>query len=619
MSSPVHDPENHEEHLRYAPTVRDSNFQKSPGIVEGEFPQDSEPSNPIERLIADLEGSPHLFDTAIANDARQHPSTFPPHIGDKNSENGEQATSEREDLARLRRVLHPEFFNEPRQTPPRQRWRLTLVGVAIAVATIGAAILLVITDKFPGERNKAAQDRIEFIARFSGDTLKYSEDPSSIPRVPTVSTAQRPTGVLSPPGDVPIASAAAQPANAAPPPAGQPTSASQPPTSAAPARVAMVEAPSAPSIRGVTDTEIRFGISAPFSGAAKELGNQMRLGIATAFNVANDGGGIGGRQAKLLVADDGYEPTRTADTMRQLFDKQQVFGFVGNVGTPTAVVALPYALDHHALFFGAFTGADLLRRDPPDRYVFNYRASYAEETDAVVRYLVKMRHLRPEQIAVFAQHDAFGDAGFAGVAKAMRALRGDDSAILRLDYERNTVDVDNAVAGLRAHKTPIKAVVMVAAYRAAAKFIEKTRDLYPTMIYTNVSFVGSTALAGELMLLGPRFANGVIVTQVVPAVDGYSSAILKYRTALAKYFPGEAPDYVSLEGYVDGTLLLEGLKRAGPQPDTEKLVDGLETLRNYDMGLGTLISFSQSEHQGSHKVWGTQLDDHGHYQPIDLQ
>ena len=369
----------------------------------------------------------------------------------------------------------------------------------------------------------------------------------------------------------------------------------------------------------MTESEIRFGISAPFTGAAKELGNQMKLGIQTAFNLANDAGGIDGRQVKLVVADDGYEPSRTAGTMRQLFEKEQVFGFVGNVGTPTAVVALPYALERHALFFGAFTGADLLRRDPPDRYVFNYRASYAEETDAVVRYLVKMRHLRPDQIAVFAQHDAYGDAGFSGVAKAMRALRGDDSAILRLDYERNTVDVDNAVAGLRARKTPIKAVVMVATYRAAAKFIEKTRDLYPSMIYTNVSFVGSTALAGELMLLGPRYASGVIVTQVVPAVDSYASAILKYRTALAKYFPGEAPDYVSLEGYVDGNLLLEGLKRAGQRPDTEKLVDGLETLRNIDLGLGTLINFSQSEHQGSHKVWGTQLDDHGRYQPIDLQ
>ena len=529
---------------------------------------------------------------------------------------------------RLRRLLHPEFFNEPRQPPPSQRWRLTLVGLAIAAATVGAAILLFITDKFPSEWNKTTQDRTGFMSRFSNDTPKYSEGPSSIAQVlsrgnaPIASAAPQPANAAPPAAGLPIASAAPQPPSAAPAAAGLPIASAAPQsTNVAPPRVATIEAPSAssPTIRGVTDSEIRFGISAPFSGAAKELGNQMRLGIETAFNLANDAGGIGGRQAKLVVADDGYEPTRTVDTMKQLYDKQQVFGFVGNVGTPTAVVALPYALDHHALFFGAFTGADLLRRDPPDRYVFNYRASYAEETDAVVRYLVKMRHLRPDQIAVFAQHDAFGDAGFAGVAKAMRALRGDDSAILRLDYERNTVDVDNAVAGLRAHKIPIKAVVMVAAYRAAAKFIEKTRDLYPTMIYTNVSFVGSTALADELMLLGPRYANGVIVTQVVPAVDGYSSAILKYKTALAKYFPGEAPDYVSLEGYVDGTLLLEGLKRAGPQPDTEKLVDGLETIRNYDMGLGTLITFSQSEHQGSHKVWGTQLDDHGHYQPIDLQ
>ncbi|HLH86812.1 MAG TPA: hypothetical protein VKX28_00020 [Xanthobacteraceae bacterium] len=96
----------------------------------------------------------------------------------------------------------------------------------------------------------------------------------------------------------------------------------------------------------------------------------------------------------------------------------------------------------------------------------------------------------------------------------------------------------------------IKAVVMVATYRAAAKFIEKNAPLYPAMIYTNVSFVGSTELANELMLLGPRYANGVIVTQVVPAVAGHSTTILEYKSALEKSFPGEAPDYVSLEGYV---------------------------------------------------------------------
>jgi hypothetical protein len=70
--------------------------------------------------------------------------------------------------------------------------------------------------------------------------------------------------------------------------------------------------------------------------------------------------------------------------LRQLYETDQVFGLVGNVGTPTAVVGLPYALDRKMLFFGAFTGAGLLRNDPPDRYVFNYRASYAEETAAVV-------------------------------------------------------------------------------------------------------------------------------------------------------------------------------------------------------------------------------------------
>ena len=213
-------------------------------------------------------------------------------------------------------------------------------------------------------------------------------------------------------------------------------------------------------VQGVTDNEIRFGISAPFSGSAKELGHHMKLGIEAAFNVSNATNGVYARQLRLITADDGYEPTRTAETMKQLYERDQVFGFVGNVGTPTAVVALPYALERKALFYGAFTGAGLLRRDPPDRYVFNYRASYAEETDAVVRYLVKLRKIKPNEIAVFAQQDAFGDAGFAGVAKAMRALQGgDESTIVRLNYTRNTVDVEDAVAQLQKSKVPIKAVV----------------------------------------------------------------------------------------------------------------------------------------------------------------
>ena len=403
-----------------------------------------------------------------------------------------------------------------------------------------------------------------------------------------------------------------------------PAAAAPAPAAVAPSFAAAATAPTAavsvaPPVRGITDQEIRFGISAAFTGAAKELGRQMKLGIDTAFNRVNEAGGVEGRMLKLIAADDGNEPKRTAETMKQLYEKDQVFGIIGNVGTPTAAVAVPYALERRILFYGAFTGANVVRHDPPDRYVFNYRPSYAEETDAAVRYLVKLRRIPPNQIAVFAQQDPYGDAGFAGVAKAFRALGVDDSAILRLNYQRNTVDVDDAVNQLKLQKPPIKAVVMAAVYRAAAKFIEKTHDFFPGMIYTNVSGVGGTALADELMLLGPRYATGAIVTQVVPAVSGYSSVVLEYKNALAKYFPGEAPDYVSLEGFVSANILIQALKRAGPQIDTEKLIDVLENMRNLDLGLGVPLNFGRAEHQASHKIWGTAIDENGKYQAIELE
>ena len=82
----------------------------------------------------------------------------------------------------------------------------------------------------------------------------------------------------------------------------------------------------------------------------RQLGNQMKLGIESAFNLINDAGGINGRQLRLVAADDGYEPIRTAEAMRQLYENQQVLGFIGNVGTATAAIAVPYALDHRMLF-----------------------------------------------------------------------------------------------------------------------------------------------------------------------------------------------------------------------------------------------------------------------------
>jgi branched-chain amino acid transport system substrate-binding protein len=374
----------------------------------------------------------------------------------------------------------------------------------------------------------------------------------------------------------------------------------------------------APLPHGVSDTEIRFGTVIPFSGVRKEAAHQMKLGIETAFDRANDAGGINGRMLRLIAADDAYDPTRTLAAMTQLYEKDQVFGFIGNMGTANNAVAIPYALERRALFFAPYSGSAVVRRDPPDRYVFNYRASYAEETAAIVHYLMKIRRIPAKQIAVFAQNDAYGDDGANGVAKAFRSL-GINDPIIRYGFPRGTLDVDEAVSQLKAHtKPPIKAVIMIATDRAAAKFIEKTHDTVPGLIYANISAVGSTSLASELKLLGTKYTDGVIVTQGVPSVAGYSSLVLDYKNALAKYFPGEAPDYTSLEGFISANILIQALKQTTPL-DTERLVDTLESMRSIDLGLGSALSFGRAEHQASHKIWGTALDQAGTYQAIELE
>ena len=453
-----------------------------------------------------------------------------------------------------------------------------------------------------------------------------------LPDVPKTATAV-------PPAPAPVAAAAPVPAAVTAPvaavvsaPAAVVAAAPSPApiaaTASVPAPVAVVPptpAPVAmqPAVHGVGDKEIRFGLVAPFSGPSRATGTQLKLGTLLAFAVANDAGGIEGRKLALIAADDGYDPTRTPEAVKQLYEKNDVFGFIANYGTATAEVALPYALSRKAIFFAPFTGAGFVRRDPPDRYSFNFRPSYAEETAAVVRYLVKTRRLRPEQIAVFAQQDSLGDAGFEGVAKALNP-NGDGAAILRLNYPRNTVEVGAAIAQLAQYQkqhtaNPIKAVVLVASYRPAARFIEKAREVAPNLIYTNISAVGSGSLAEELMILGPNIAAGVIVTQVVPPVDGYAGVVLDYKAAMEKHFPGETPDYVSFEAYLQATVLIEGLRRAGANIDPDRLVVALESIRDLDLGLGPKVGFSRTEHQALHKVWGTQLDATGHFQPLDLE
>ncbi len=352
--------------------------------------------------------------------------------------------------------------------------------------------------------------------------------------------------------------------------------------------------------------KIVLGMSTALSGPAAILGINMRAGVFTAISEVNRSGGMHGRSVNLISLDDGYEPSRTAPNMRKLIDEEQVLAVIGNVGTPTAVAAIPIANASRTPFFGAFTGAGVLRKAPPDRYVINYRASYAEETAAMVDGLVKFGGLQPREIAFFTQRDAYGDAGYTGGIAALKrhGLR-DENIIIHSRYERNTLAVENALADLIMANPQPRAVIMVGAYAPCAVFITLAKKSGLDALFLNVSFVGAEPLAEKLGGDG----NGVIVTQVVPHFEADLPIVNRYRKAIHLWDPSATPTFGSLEGYIAATIFFQALEDIEGPITRETVVTALERLGDFDIGLGQPLHFASDDHQACHTVWPTIIKD----------
>jgi branched-chain amino acid transport system substrate-binding protein len=351
--------------------------------------------------------------------------------------------------------------------------------------------------------------------------------------------------------------------------------------------------------------EIILGMSTVLSGPAAALGEDMREGVLTGFERANRAGGVNGRKLRLVALDDGYEPSRTAPNMHQLLDVENVLAVIGNVGTPTAIVAIPIAMEQKTLFFAAYTGAGLLRNKPPDRYVVNYRASYAEETGSMIDGLLDDLGFKPEEIAFFTQRDGYGDAGFnGGIAALKRHGLKDEKAILHVRYERNTLAVENAVASLILAEHPPSAIVMVGVYAPCARFIQQCRAAGLRALFLNVSFVGSVPLAKEL---GKTDAP-VVVMQVVPSPLDMSLPIVReYVADLHALDSSATPSFGDLEGYIAARIFIKALEQIKGVPTRESIVNAIEGLGKFDIGLGEPLDLGPEEHQACHRVWSTIL------------
>ncbi len=381
---------------------------------------------------------------------------------------------------------------------------------------------------------------------------------------------------------------------------------------------------------GVDDDSITFGQSAAFSGPAQNLGKEFRRGIEMAFAEANETGGVFGRTLELVSLDDAYEPEAAIANTMELINQEDVFALIGAVGTPTSRSAVPLAHADNVPYIAPFTGAAFLR-DRQWSNVINLRASYYQETEKIVDFLT--RSLGISRIGVFYQDDSFGQAGLRGVQRALgrRAL----TMVGTGTYLRNTTAVKTGLLNLRAASPD--AVVLVGAYDPVARFIAWARRIDFDPLFLTISFVGSNALIEQL---GPD-SNGIFVTQVVPPpgdddgaviIDGGQlrevrddeirddraiatpSVVGHYRQLLGRLFPDASVDFVSLEGYLAGRLVVSILEGCGESPDRACFLGAMAHDRVIDLG-GFPIRFGD-DNQGSDAVYLTVVDDQGHYRKV---
>ena len=357
---------------------------------------------------------------------------------------------------------------------------------------------------------------------------------------------------------------------------------------------------------GVSADKIVFGQATALEGPASALGQGMKMGLEAAFAEINKAGGVKGRKLELKSIDDGYEPTKSIEAVKKLLEEDKVFAIAGAVGTPTAAATQPIATAAGAPFIGAFTGAEFLR-EPYKPLVMNIRASYFQETEAMVEHLTK--DLGASKIAIMYQDDAFGQAGLAGVKKALEKrqmqLAGEGT------FERNTLAVKAALLAIK--KVEPQAVIMISPYKPAAEFIKLAKQIKLDATFVNISFVGSDALAKEL---GPAGA-GVVITQVVPFPKNAAIPVVgRYHASLKASAPDAQPGFVSLEGYLVGRAIIAALEKVNGEPTRKALIEAVQKAGTFDLG-GFKLAYSDSSNRGSDQVFLTVIQADGSFKAVD--
>ncbi|MBS0346838.1 MAG: ABC transporter substrate-binding protein [Proteobacteria bacterium] len=346
-----------------------------------------------------------------------------------------------------------------------------------------------------------------------------------------------------------------------------------------------------------------IGQSVPLSGVLASTGKAMALGVRLAIDAANAAGGVGGRTLTHVVKDDGYQTAETVRLTHELIRRDKAVALIGYAGTGNIAELLKHGVlaDGNIALIAPYTGGEPLR-SPYNPWIFHIRASYGDETEAMVRQFVASGLQR---IAVFYQNDPFGQAGLAGVERALEKHKL--KIVSKGSYEKNTEDVTAAVRDIAAGAP--QAVIMIGVVRPTAAFVKAYQPVRPGTQLFSISVVNGRELH---QLAGGDAARGVGITQVMPSpFSGVTRIARDYNAALQRFAPGEEPSYTSFEEYVGARVLIEAIRRTKGTPTPAAVLQSLESL-DVDLG-GFQVRFGHGNRIGSQRVEVTLLGRDGQH------
>jgi branched-chain amino acid transport system substrate-binding protein len=325
-------------------------------------------------------------------------------------------------------------------------------------------------------------------------------------------------------------------------------------------------------------SQILIGQTAGITGIVAAGVQETTQGARLWLDSVNAKGGVNGQKIDLISMDDKFDAKLAAENAKVLIEQRNVLALFLVRGTPHSVAILPLPM------IAPSTGAMVLHQ-PVNKYVFNVRATYQREAEKAVTHL---HTLGIQRIAVVYADDSFGTDGLEGARNGFKRAGFEPLMVIKAD--RLKPDYAKMIPEITGKDA--QAVVWIASGNAVADGVKALRAAQSA---AQVVTLSNNASSGFVKSLGDS-ARGVIVTQVFPAERSIAFALVKEAMALAKEKNLELSPAM-LEGYAAAKVLVEGLRRAGPNPTRAKVVAALETLNKFDIG-GLEVSFSATDHTG---------------------